>query len=163
MNQLRIRLVINTLKRWLPVLLWMGVIFLLSSRSNPYTYTPNWDNDCVKLMPKTAFWQEHCDTEYLGRVAHLGCYTILSLLLYRALAGSRWKSDLSKVYLGVFLLGWGYGWSDETHQLFVPGRTFQLLDLAIDLAGVTLGVLLIYLVRMWLQKKRLSRYKSIVE
>ena len=139
---------INNLKRWLPVLLWMGVIYFLSSRSNPYTYIPTWVNDCVKLMPKTAFWQEHCANEYLGRVAHLGSYTLLSLLLYRALAGSRWRSDLLKVYLGVVLLGWGYGWSDETHQLFVPRRTFQILDLATDLAGVTLAVLLIYLVRL---------------
>jgi VanZ family protein len=140
--------VIDNLKRWLPVLLWMGVIFFLSSRSNPYTnYTPNWVKDCVSLMPKTAFWQDHCDTEYLGRVAHIGSYTLLSLLLFWALAGSRWRNDLRKVYLGVFLLGWGYGWSDETHQLFVPGRAFQIMDLALDLAGVTLAVLLIYLVR----------------
>jgi VanZ family protein len=125
----------------------MGVIFFLSSRSNPYTYTPNWVKDCMSFMPKTAFWQDHCDTEYLGRVAHMGSYTLLSLLLFWALAGSRWRNDLRKVYLGVFLLGWGYGWSDETHQLFVPGRAFQIMDLALDLAGVTLAVLLIYLVR----------------
>lgn len=144
---------INNLKRWLPVLLWMGVIYFLSSRSNPYTYIPTWVNDCVKLMPKTPFWHEYCDTEYLGRVAHMGSYALLSLLLYRALAGSRWRSDLRKVYLGVVLLVWGYGWSDEIHQLFVPFRTFQILDLAIDLAGVTLAVLLIYLVRLCVRRR----------
>jgi VanZ family protein len=139
---------INNLKRWLPVLLWMGFIFFLSSRSNPYTYTPNWVNDCVRIMPQSAFWQMHCDTEYLGRIAHFGSYTLLTLLIFRALAGSRWRASLQKVYLGTALLGWGYGWSDEIHQLFVPGRTFQLLDLTVDLAGVTLAVLIIFLVRL---------------
>jgi hypothetical protein len=154
-------LLIDNLKRWLPVLLVMGVIFFLSSRHNPYTYTPNWITDCIRLMPKNDFWQLHCDTEYLGRLSHLGIYTLLSLLIFRALAGSRWRGDLRKVYLGVFLLGWGYSWSDETHQLFVPGRTFQLLDLATDLAGVTLAVLIIYLARLWLHRKSLSRYNRI--
>lgn len=37
------------------------------------------------------------------------------------------------------LLSWVYAWSDEIHQLFVPGRAFQISDLAVDLGGVIIG------------------------
>lgn len=37
------------------------------------------------------------------------------------------------------LISWVYAWSDEIHQLFVPGRAFQLSDLAVDLGGVIIG------------------------
>ena len=38
-------------------------------------------------------------------------------------------------------LGFGliYAFSDEIHQIFVPGRTFQLFDILMDISGVTLG------------------------
>ncbi len=38
------------------------------------------------------------------------------------------------------LLSWGYAWTDEIHQIFVPGRAFQLIDLTVDLGGIILGV-----------------------
>lgn len=37
------------------------------------------------------------------------------------------------------LLSWLYAWSDEIHQIFVDGRAFQLVDLAVDLGGIILG------------------------
>jgi VanZ family protein len=144
---------LNLMKRWLPVFLIMILIFYLSSRSDPYLYTPNWQVNCEKVLPKVALWQLYCDTEYLGRIAHTGMYFLLSLLLYRAMATGAWKENLNKVNLWTFILGWGYGWSDEIHQLLVPGRTFQLLDLSLDLAGVTAGIVLIFLVIFWKNQK----------
>ena len=38
-----------------------------------------------------------------------------------------------------------YALSDEIHQIPVPGRTFELLDLAIDFTGIVLGILVISL------------------
>ncbi len=38
------------------------------------------------------------------------------------------------------VVAWLYAWSDEIHQLFIPGRAFQLIDLTVDLAGIVLGV-----------------------
>lgn len=34
-----------------------------------------------------------------------------------------------------------YGLSDETHQLFVPTRSFQIKDLLVDVGGATMGYL----------------------
>lgn len=33
-----------------------------------------------------------------------------------------------------------YGITDETHQLFVPGRAFQLSDLVMDAIGSMIGI-----------------------
>ena len=37
--------------------------------------------------------------------------------------------------------------SDEIHQIFVPGRAFEISDIVTDSAGVLIGCLLIYLFR----------------
>lgn len=37
-------------------------------------------------------------------------------------------------------LSLGYAVTDEIHQIFVPGRACQLTDLAVDLCGIILGV-----------------------
>ncbi len=42
------------------------------------------------------------------------------------------------------LLSWTYAWTDEIHQIFVDGRAFQLIDLAVDLCGIILGTAIIF-------------------
>ncbi len=42
------------------------------------------------------------------------------------------------------LISWGYAWTDEIHQFFVPGRACQLVDLVVDLIGIILGVAAFY-------------------
>ena len=37
-----------------------------------------------------------------------------------------------------------YGITDEIHQIFVPGRAFQVSDLAMDAAGSIIGICLIW-------------------
>ena len=52
------------------------------------------------------------------------------------------------------LLSFTYAITDEIHQLFIPGRAFQLVDLAVDLAGIILGtVAFIILVKIIKSKK----------
>jgi VanZ family protein len=118
------------LSLWLPVLLWAGVIFMASSNPNPY-----------QLLP--ASWADHA--ELLGRYMHIGEYAILAALLLRALV---WRREMSLGLLAVILgLSALYALSDETHQLFVPGRAFQLLDLALDVTGAVIGLLLYTFIR----------------
>ncbi|MBQ3888312.1 MAG: VanZ family protein [Clostridia bacterium] len=36
-------------------------------------------------------------------------------------------------------LAWLFAWTDEAHQIFVPGRAFEFSDVATDLAGILVG------------------------
>lgn len=41
-----------------------------------------------------------------------------------------------------------YAWSDEFHQAFVPGRTPDTADWAVDAIGAAVGICAVLLVRM---------------
>ena len=104
----------RTLSLWLPVLVWAGLIFGLSSIPSLGTGLGAWDLALRKL-------------------AHASEYAVLGLLLLRAL-GREWAA----VAVGVL-----YAATDELHQHFVSGRHASPVDVAIDAAGVLAGVFLV--------------------
>jgi VanZ family protein len=103
-----------TLSRWAPVVLWAGVIFVLSSIPSLSTGLGTWD-----LV--------------LRKAAHVTEYAILGALLLRALR----SAPLA------LLAGSAYAATDEVHQLFVSGRQGSALDWLIDTIGVAAGVLVL--------------------
>ena len=96
---------------WLPVLLWAGVIFTLSSIPSLGTGLGTWDT-------------------VLRKGAHITEYAILALLLVRAVG-----REVPALALGVL-----YAASDELHQGFVRGRHASPVDVAIDAVGLLLGI-----------------------
>ena len=108
------------LKYWLPVLLWAGCIFLISS-------LPGEDIPCFFYGQEIIF--------------HIVEYMLLAILLNRALknSGFRDSSDKPKRVLLVILLCLIYAIFDEIHQHFVPGRSSSIVDLLVDSFGIVLG------------------------
>jgi len=102
-SSLAVALVTRYLRYWLPVLLWMGVIFVVSSRPR----LPCHPNDTVDLVVKKA--------------GHLSEYGALAFLLWRAISKERGWPVLPSLG-GAFFLSLLYAASDEFHQTFVPGR-----------------------------------------
>lgn len=99
---------------WLPAAAWAATIFWLSSRSS---------------VPGP-------ELPYIDKVAHFGAYAVLGALLAFA-------ADRSRVPLLLAVgVGLAYGASDEVHQMFVPGRSPDVLDWAADTAGVLTACLL---------------------
>lgn len=98
---------------WLPVLAWAAVIFALSSIPSLSTGLGPWDT-------------------LLRKGAHLAEFAILGALLARA----------ARAAAPAFVLGVAYAASDELHQRYVAGRHGSVLDVAVDAAGVALGVAL---------------------
>ncbi len=104
--------------RFALVLIWMALIFALSSRSR---------------LPQPS-------EELIGPfaiAAHLFTYGVLAGLLYRALetlTSMRWPMVLLVVVLTTL-----YGVSDEIHQSFVSGRSATAFDVAVDFVGATLA------------------------
>lgn len=108
------------IRRWLPPLVWMGIIFFFSAQPTVPSVPGRWD----LLLKKTM---------------HVLAYGILTWLYMRALRGDEprehWSDDAATraVGAGMALL---YALSDEYHQTFVPGRNGSLVDVTIDAVGV---------------------------
>ena len=105
---------------WMPALSYMAVIWWLSSAP------------IVLPMPSVP-WRD--------KLVHLIEYGLLGLLVARA-ARLTWpllRPGRALLLAVVLTAGWGY--VDEVHQAFVPGRDASAFDLGADAVGAVLGVL----------------------
>lgn len=114
---------------WLPVFLWMGIIFYLSS------------------VPSLAV-SEGLSDFILRKGAHGAEFTFLLILIYRALINtvrfSYHGHSLRYLFALSLPLAFLYAVSDEWHQTFVPTRNGNLADLTIDCLGILFGAGAIY-------------------
>ncbi len=117
------------MKLWLPVLLWMAIIFVGSSVS----HVPH-------IGGKITDGLAH-------RIVHLVEFAILGALLLRATSDGRSISK-REIIITLIIIAL-YGASDEFHQRFTPGRSSEGLAVLFDIAGGAVGLLLY---RQW--KKR---------
>jgi VanZ family protein len=102
---------------WGPVALYCALIFSLSSVSD------------VPPLPGGIS----------DKMAHALLYSGLGFLVARALTGGRRQHVSLWVAVATVAAVTAYGLTDETHQLLVPNRQFDLKDLAADLAGASIG------------------------
>jgi VanZ family protein len=106
------------LSAWVPVVAWAALIFAISSIPSLSTGLGLWDT-------------------ILRKGAHTAEYAILGFLLLRAVGRE----------LPSFLVGLAYAATDELHQHFVRGRHGSPVDVAIDAAGVAIGIVAFRLAR----------------
>lgn len=109
--------------RYLPPLLWMVFMFYLSSKTD----LPSNQVYAVDFLTK--------------KIAHVGEYFILTFLWANSL--NRKTPDLAILYTLI------YAFVDETHQLFVPYRTGNLRDVAIDFLGISVAAFIILKINTW--------------
>jgi VanZ family protein len=74
------------------------------------------------------------DIDWIDKILHAVAFGFLSLSFYFAFSAN----GISQAMLFSFLSSSIYGILDETHQLFVPGRSFELLDWVADMTGALL-------------------------
>src|SRR5687767_12118313 len=104
---------------WLPPLLLMGAIFLLSDQ-------PSLDSGLGAI-------------DLIGRkLIHFGEYALLCFLWWRALVT---VTSARRAALVALILASSYALTDEYHQTFVEGRHGSALDWAIDSAGAAAAAL----------------------
>jgi VanZ family protein len=135
------------LKYWLPVLIWMALIFSASSDSHSYEHSSRFVEPFLRwLFPQMS--QTHVEQIHhlIRKCGHLTEYAVLALLLWRALNQSKNLPPWSwpKV-LGALLIVFLYAASDEFHQIFVPTRTALVSDVFIDTAGGATGLLALWI------------------
>ncbi len=104
--------------RWGGPLLWMALIFFLSSQSTLPNLTPG--------LP---------DLQAIA--GHLATFGVLGWLWWWALR----SAGVPHPALWSLAIAIAYGLSDEYHQSFVPGRTADPFDLAMDTLGAAIVLL----------------------
>lgn len=133
---------------WAAVLLWMLLIFYLSSqvaeRSNNLSkgVTEVIIETVEKIVPEKDF-NMYSINHFVRKNAHFFAYLTLGILVLNAIRRSRVnggrKSGVATLAMafGICVL---YAISDEVHQLFVPGRGGKVKDILIDGSGAIVGI-----------------------
>jgi VanZ family protein len=138
----------HLLKSWLPLCIWMAVIFIASTdRGSPAHTSIFIDPFLHWLLPNAS--ADTLDRVHLliRKLAHLAEYATLGLVLFRALDSTcrsvlrdqRWK--IAGLAFGIAAL---YAASDEFHQSFVPSRHASAVDVLIDTCGAMLGIGMVF-------------------
>ena len=134
------------------IILWMGVIFSFSSDDADKS-TIKSDGVIIKIT-ETALNKKLSDkekkeytTKYIVPVrksAHFTLYFILGILVF--LFVKEFTVISYKVVLISVIVVLLYSISDEVHQLFVPGRSGEVLDVMIDTMGGFISCNILYLI-----------------
>lgn len=106
-------------RRWLPPLVWAGVI--LTGTSLPPSVIPGQASGVDKAL-------------------HFGIYLLFGVLLSREFSEvtTRWRAAALAIVVAVL-----FGAADEWHQQFIPGRSTELADWYADSIGATVGALMV--------------------
>lgn len=88
----------------------------------------------------------------LRKTAHFSLFFLLAILLYFAYRSINKKN----IFLITFLSCAVFAALDELHQVFVIGRTAKIMDVSIDMAGSSVAIILIALLKKPLAKSRLK-------
>ena len=104
-------------RRWLPPLLWAGVILIGTSLPG-------------SLVPRQV--------SAFDKALHFTVYAILAVLLTRQISEvtGRWRAAVLAIALTA-----AFGAADEWHQGFIPGRSQELADWLADSLGAAVGAL----------------------
>jgi len=107
----------NLICYWLPVLIYMALIFYLSSGPGK--------------LPDYKI-------PHLDKLGHIVLYGILGLLVFRAFRAGNPSRPAQRAVIFTLVVCVLYGLSDELHQSFVPQRQVELLDIVCDGLGALL-------------------------
>lgn len=151
----KIKIVIS----WILVIIWASVIFYLSSRTaaDSTVQSRGLINSFTGLL---GFFIQNEET--LTRVdgivresAHGVEYLILGIFVFNALYTTlNYRFRALNCFICSWLICCIYAITDELHQIPVPGRTFQVLDLVIDFAGSVIGIIAVYILFTVLKKSK---------
>ncbi len=93
---------------------------------------------------------EICDEIHglVRKIAHFGLYLILGILVYLLCI----EFGLRHAFWIAALICMLYAATDETHQLFVAGRSGEISDVCIDTSGAVCGIILVKLFKCFAKK-----------
>jgi len=132
------------LKNWLPVFIWLGVIFLASTDLMSAEHTSRFIVPFLRWLKPDISPEALASIHFIVRkCAHLGEYAVLALLLLRAaIFMTNLKRSLAILFVSVWVACLFVAATDEFHQTFVASRGASARDIMIDSGGAILGLLI---------------------
>lgn len=150
MNQLKE----NRKLRWLTCLsiVWIMVIFSFSLQSGDES--GKLSSGIVAWIVGLFFPEDFTHIELVHflvrKAAHFTEYFILGVLLSLTVREAKWK----RLLLAPWIMGTCVACCDETIQLFSEGRAGMITDAMLDSSGVFTGCVVLMLVLMFIDKRR---------
>lgn len=123
-------------KYWFPVILWMSVIFEMSTGAFSASNTSRIIEPLLRyLLPHSSETEVQLIHGAIRKLAHVTEYFILGLLLFRAFRSNSaelktWRWAFYSLVVVVLCAA-----GDEFHQSFEASRTASVLDVGIDTLG----------------------------
>lgn len=123
------------------------LIFCLSHQSGEEsTETSGWFTSLLNFI-----FPFELTEDFVRTMAHFSEFACLSFFMNNLFVS--YKEKLTPVF--ACALSFFYAITDEIHQIFVPGRACQFLDMMVDLAGIVSGML-VFSFLYFIIKKALS-------
>lgn len=146
-----VRMFENTWRVWLsayaPVLLWIGLIFFLSSPQGASPETSRFVRPLIEFFfPNASAEVFEIAHSIVRKAAHLTEYAILAILAFRAARSSTWLMARRRYLLLPFLLVAAVAGLDEFNQSFEPSRTGTAWDSLLDSFGGATALLICWLI-----------------
>ncbi len=156
------------LKIWIPAIIWMLGIFYLSSiplkegvPSTPQPPSPVFARPFLQIAPKKAL--PGSDTVQLAASSTFPLNEIFHFLefggLYFWIAFAFQRSKIriipqitKKEIIIALAISTFYLFFDETHQIFVPGRNFEFIDVILDILGMLMILAILKIVEYKLER-----------
>lgn len=132
---------------WILLLGWMALIFMLSNQNG--TLSEKTSNGVLSFVSNTL--SLHVSPFLIRKTAHAIEYTILSLLMILLI--KEYRNVNFSIYIYVLFISVIYATSDELHQIFISGRSAQVLDVLIDTCGIIIGIFLHFI---WSLRRKCS-------
>ena len=138
---------------WLYGLLTLAVmvlIFYMSAKDatesggmSKWLVETSFGRTLIQLLPKLTDRGDEIDLRKYAHMAEYAALAVPSALFFRELLLDR-QFPFRAVGCSLIFC-FLYACSDEYHQTFVPGRAGAMVDVAVDMAGVALGLILVLL------------------
>lgn len=130
------------LKYWLPILMWMSLIFLGSTDVLSAEHTSRFLVPFLRWLDPQITWATlNLVQTVIRKLGHVTEYAILAMLLWRAMrGGTAWTSKRWTLFLTIWVMCAIFAATDEFHQSFVPSRTASFQDVMIDICGALIGL-----------------------
>ncbi len=126
---------------------WLLLIFFFSSQTGEKS--SNLSSGLLSVIGDIFFFPTTSEvlSFSIRKLAHFSEYMILALLSLNLIL--QYTKMNFKVFAFALFFCAFYAFSDEFHQLFIDGRSGQLIDVMIDTLGSLFGLVLYQLKMIW--------------